>query len=108
MSEDKNVFDRLKERGEEVLTQVSAEVMSNPRFAKAVEGALRGKEMVEDAVARALKGMNLPTRTELRKVVSRIEALEAEVSSLKKRAGARGSAGKASSRPKATGSKKKR
>jgi len=103
LSEDKNVFDRLKERGEEVLTQVSAEVMSNPRFAKAVEGALRGKEMVEDAVARALKGMNLPTRSELRKVVSRIEALEAEVAALKKRAGAK----KAASRPKAAAKKKR-
>ena len=55
MSEDKGLFDRLKERGEELLTQVSAELMQNPHFMKAMEGAMRGKEKLDEAVARALK-----------------------------------------------------
>jgi hypothetical protein len=105
LREDRNVFDRIKERGEEVLTQVSAELMSNPAFTKAVEGAMRGKEMAGDAVGKALKGMNLPTRTDLKKALARIEALEAEVAALKKRAGGKG---KASPKPSASAKGKKK
>ena len=83
MTIDKNLLDRLKSRGEEVFTQVSAELMQNPRFMKAMEGALRGKEKVEDAVARAIKTMNVPTRTEFKKALKRIEALEKELAALK-------------------------
>jgi len=86
VSDDKNVFERLRERGEEVFTQFSGELMSNPQFARAVEGALRGKEVVESAVGRTLKGMNVPTRGELKRAIGRIEALEAEVAALKSRA----------------------
>jgi len=43
MTIDRGLLDRLRSRGEEVLTQVSAELMSNPRFLKAMEGAMRGK-----------------------------------------------------------------
>ena len=87
MSEERSIFDRLKERGEEVFTQLSGELMSNPHFMKAMEGALRGKAMVDEGVARALKTMNVPTRGDFKKVLARLEALEAEVAGLKKRAG---------------------
>jgi polyhydroxyalkanoate synthesis regulator phasin len=83
MTIDKNLLDRLKSRGEEVFTQVSAELMSNPRFMKAMEGALRGKEKVEDGVAQAIKTMNIPTRTEFKKALRRIDALEEELAGLK-------------------------
>jgi polyhydroxyalkanoate synthesis regulator phasin len=86
MTIDKNLLDRLKSRGEEVFTQVSAELMSNPRFMKAMEGALRGKEKAEDAVARAIKTMNIPTRTEFKRALRRIEALEEELAALKAKA----------------------
>ena len=89
MTVDRGLLDRLRSRGEEVLTQASAELMSNPRFLKAVEGAMRGKERVEEAVGQALKQMNVPTRTELKRALSRIETLEREVSSLKVKAKAR-------------------
>jgi polyhydroxyalkanoate synthesis regulator phasin len=85
MSDDRSIFDRLKERGEEVFTQVSGELMSNPHFMKAMEGALKGKEFVDEAATRALKSMNVPTRTDLKKALSRIEALEAEVAALRKK-----------------------
>ena len=40
MTIDHGLLGRLRSRGEEVLTQVSAELMSNPRFLKAMEGAM--------------------------------------------------------------------
>jgi polyhydroxyalkanoate synthesis regulator phasin len=83
VTEPRNVFDRLRARGEEVLSQVSAELMNNPQFAKAMGAAMRGKEKLDDAVGRALKTMNVPTRSEFKRAVSRIEALEAEVVALR-------------------------
>ena len=89
MTVDRGLLDRLRSRGEEVLTQASAELMSNPRFLKAMEGAMRGKERLEEAVGQALKQMNVPTRSELKRAISRIETLEREVASLKTKAKAR-------------------
>jgi hypothetical protein len=61
--------------------------MGNPRFVKAMQHALRGKERLDGAVARVLKTMNVPTRTEFKKAVRRIEVLEAELEALKSRVG---------------------
>jgi polyhydroxyalkanoate synthesis regulator phasin len=83
MTVDRGLLDRLRSRGEEVLTQVSAELMSNPRFTGAMERAMRGKEKLEEGVERVLKQMNVPTRTELKRALSRIETLEREVATLK-------------------------
>jgi polyhydroxyalkanoate synthesis regulator phasin len=101
MTVDRGLLGRLKTRGEEVLTQVSSELMSNPRFMKAMEGAMRGKEKLEDAVGQALKQMNVPTRTELKRALSRIESLEREVAALKARAKAGPAAPRAPRKPKA-------
>jgi len=95
MTVDRGLLDRLRSRGEEVLTQVSAELMSNPRFMKAMDGAMRGKERLEEGVGQALKQMNVPTRGELKRALSRIESLEREVAALKAKA-------KAKARPAAT------
>jgi hypothetical protein len=91
--QEKGLLDRLKERGEEVFTQLSGELMSNRHFVKAMEGAVRGKQRLDEAAARALKSMNVPTRTEFKKAVARIESLEEELVSL--RARVKASAGKA-------------
>jgi hypothetical protein len=92
--DDKGLLGRLKERGEEVFTQLSGELMSNRHFVKAMEGAMRGKEKLDEAAAKALKSMNVPTRTEFKKAVARIEMLEEELAAL--RARARASAAKSS------------
>ena len=89
MTVDRGLLDRIRSRGEEVLTLVSGELMSNPRFLKAMEGAMRGREKVEEAVGQALKQMNVPTRSELKRAVSRIETLEREVAALKAKAKSR-------------------
>jgi hypothetical protein len=101
---DGNVFDKLRAKGEEVFTQISAELMQNPRFVKAMqgaaEGAARGRETLDRGVARALKSMNVPTRADVKKMMSRIEALEAELGALKAKARPRA---RAVSRKKAAG-----
>jgi polyhydroxyalkanoate synthesis regulator phasin len=89
MTVDRGLLDRIRSRGEEVLTVVSGELMSNPRFLKAMEGAMRGREKIEEAVGQALKQMNVPTRSELKRAVSRIETLEREVAALKAKAKSR-------------------
>lgn len=86
MSDEGSVFDRLKARGEQVFAQVSSELMQNPQFLKAMQGALKGKEKLDEAAARALKTMNIPTRSEFRKAVKRIDTLEAELAALKTKA----------------------
>jgi polyhydroxyalkanoate synthesis regulator phasin len=93
--DDKGLLDRLKERGEEVFTQISGELMSNPHIMRAMEGAMKGKEKLEGAAAKALKTMNVPTRTEFKRALSRIEALEGELAGLKAKAKARPAAKKA-------------
>jgi len=82
------VFDFLRARGEEFLNQVSNELMSNPRFIQAMQAAVRGKEWVDDAVARALRTLNVPTRTEFNRAVARIDALERELAEAKRPAAA--------------------
>ena len=104
MTIDHGLLDRLRSRGEEVLTQVSAELMSNPRFMKAMEGAMKGKERLEEAVSQAVEKLNVPTRTELKRALSRIETLEREVVSLKAKLKARPAAART---PVATSAKSK-
>jgi polyhydroxyalkanoate synthesis regulator phasin len=86
MTVDSGFLNRLRSRGEEVLTQVSAELSSNPRFMQAMAGALRGKEKLDEAVSRGLRQMNVPSRSELKRALARIDALEREVAGLKAKA----------------------
>jgi polyhydroxyalkanoate synthesis regulator phasin len=86
MTEARGVFERLRARGEEVFAQISNELMSNEHFVKAMQGAMRGKQKLDQAAARALKTMNVPTRTEFKRAVQRIEALERELADVKAKA----------------------
>ena len=88
-SESRGVFERLRARGEEVFAQVSSELMNNEHFVKAMQSAMRGKEKLDQAAARALKTMNVPTRTEFKRAVQRIDVLERELAELKSKARAR-------------------
>ena len=73
----------LKERGEGVLQDLSTELLKNPRFLKALQKAMQGKEALDSAAGRALKKANIPTRTEFKKSVKKVDALEREVAELK-------------------------
>jgi len=83
LSDENSVFGRWRARGEAVFNQVSEELMKNPNFVKAMQAAMKGKERVDVAVGQALKAMNVPTRSEFRRALSRIEALERELAALK-------------------------
>jgi polyhydroxyalkanoate synthesis regulator phasin len=84
MTIDRGLLDKLRSRGGEVLGQLSSELMSSPRFMKAVEGAMKGREKLEEAAASALKQMNVPTRGELKRASARIDTLEREVAELRR------------------------
>ena len=86
MTAERGMFDFLRTRGEEFLAQVSNELLGNPRFLKAMQAAMRGKEWVDEAVAQALRTMNVPSRTEFKRALSRIEALEREIADVRREA----------------------
>lgn len=79
----KGVFDRLREQGEGLVARVSAELMQNPQFMKALSAAWAGKAKLDEGVGRALKQIDIPSRSEFKKALSRIEALERQVEALK-------------------------
>lgn len=83
MTVDPGFLNRLRSRGEDVLTQVSAELSSNPRVIRAMAGAMRGKEKLEQAVSRVLRQMNVPSRSDLKRALARIDVLEREIAALK-------------------------
>ena len=84
MRQPKDMFDFLRSKGTALVTQVSDELMSSPNFMRAVETAYRGKERLNGAVGQALKTMNVPNRSEFKKAVARIEALERELADRKR------------------------
>jgi hypothetical protein len=77
------MFEKLKERGEEMLSQISDEVVNSPYFHRAMEGVMKGRQQLTEAAAQALKQMNIPTRTEFKKAMSRIDTLEQEINTLR-------------------------
>lgn len=79
MYEENSIFGRLRARGEEFFSQISGELMKNPQFVSAMQAAVWGKEKLDEAVAQGLKAMNVPTRTEFKRALDRIEALERQV-----------------------------
>ena len=79
MKEPREMFDFLRSKGTALVAQVSDELMKNPRFLSAMETAYRGKVHLDGAVGKALKTMNVPTRSEFKRAVARIEALEREL-----------------------------
>ncbi|HEY8234618.1 MAG TPA: hypothetical protein VIJ10_18270 [Vicinamibacteria bacterium] len=103
MADDPGFLNRLRSRGEEVLTQVSAELSSNPRFMQAMAGALKGKEKLEQAVAQVLRQMNVPSRGELKRAIARIDALERELAALKPKPRAKRAVKKRGARGRASG-----
>ena len=86
MSGNRTVFDALRARGSAFVSLVSNELMGNPAFLKAMQTAYRGGERINDAVGKALKTMNVPSRTEFKRLAARVEALEAELAALRERA----------------------
>ena len=51
--------------------------------------AVCGKEWIDQAVAQALRTMNVPTRSEFKRALARIDVLERELADVKRQAAAR-------------------
>ena len=83
MREPRHMFDILRSKGSAFIAQVGDDLMSNPSFLRALETAYRGKERVNAAVGHALKTMDVPTRTEFKRALARIDALERELAERK-------------------------
>ena len=77
--EPKTMFDFIRTRGSAFVSLVSNELMSNPAFLKAMQTAYRGGERLNGAVEQALKTMNVPSRSEFKRLVARVDALEREL-----------------------------
>jgi len=77
------LFSQLRSRGEEVLTEVSNNLMANPAFIEVLKKGVAAKEEIDKRVAEALKTMNLATRKDVSRLEHRVAALEAELSELK-------------------------
>ncbi len=75
--------DALK-KGEEIFQTVSGRLLEQPVVAKAFEAAMVGKSKVDEGVAKALKRMNVQTRSEFKSLRSRVDGLEVQVSELRK------------------------
>ena len=88
MKDSEGVLGRIKAQGEKYLNQISGELLANPQFMKAMQTAFRGKEKLDEAVGQALEAMNVPTRTEFKRAVARIDALERELAGLEQSAAA--------------------
>ena len=99
MSENRTLFDALRARGNAFVSLVSNELMGNPAFLKAMQTAYRGGERINDAVGKALKTMNVPSRTEFKRLAGRVEALESELAALRERTPPAAPAGKPAARP---------
>ena len=89
MSQRDSVFERLRTGTGGVISQLSSELMRSPAFVKAVQQALKGRELLDQVVARVRKQADIPTRSEFQRVVARIESLEDELARVKKAARAR-------------------
>jgi len=81
-----SLFSQIRSRGEEFLTEVSNNLMSNPSFIEVLKKGVAAKEEVDKRVAEALKTMNVASRKETAKLEHRIAALEAEIAEMKSKA----------------------
>ena len=75
-----NVWQWLVEAGEETVSQVAGEVLQNPRVTEAVAGAIKRaaetKGQVDKNLERVLSALNVVTRSDHEKLLSRVEALQ--------------------------------
>lgn len=74
-----SLFKSLRTRGEELVAEISNNLLANPAFIEMLKKGMAVKEVVDQQVAQALKRMNLVTRKDLQKLEQRLAALEAQL-----------------------------
>jgi len=75
-----SLWQRLVGAGEDRLGQFAEEILASPHVTEALASALRraagAKGQVDRNMQAVLSALNLPTRTDLNKVVNKVEALQ--------------------------------
>jgi len=84
--DDRNLFQRLREMGEEQLNRLLEELMSSPRFTdvlgKTLHQALATKGTVDRNMQTILSLLNLPSKADYKKLATKIEALQGSLVNL--------------------------
>jgi hypothetical protein len=80
MNEEKTLFERLYEAGEENLARFAKEVLAHPTFAAAMEKAFRNAAATKGKIDRnmsALLGiLNIPSKGDYTKLLAKVEAVQ--------------------------------
>jgi hypothetical protein len=78
-----SLFEQIRARGENFLTEVSNNLMANPAFIEVLKKAVAAREEVDKKVADGLRAMNVVTKKDLHRLESRVAELEQQLESLK-------------------------
>src|SRR5215510_3876137 len=86
MKEEKTLFEKLYESGEEHLTRFAKEVLSHPSFASAMEKAFRSaaatKGKVDQNVDALLGLFNIPSKSDYNKLLAKVETVQGSLVNL--------------------------
>jgi polyhydroxyalkanoate synthesis regulator phasin len=84
--DDRSLFQRIRELGEEQLNRVLDDVMSSPRFAdilgKTIQQAMATKGTMDRNMQTILSLLNLPSKADYKKLATKIEALQGSLVNL--------------------------
>jgi hypothetical protein len=84
--DDRNLFQRIRELGEEQLNRVFEDVMSSPRFTDILgdtfQQAMSTKGTVDRNMQTILSLLNLPSKADYKKLVTKVEALQGSLVNL--------------------------
>src|SRR4051812_518977 len=86
MKEEKTLFEKIYEAGEEQLTRFAKEVISHPTFSAALEKALRNaattKGKMDRNVSTLLGLFNIPSKADYSKLLAKVEAVQGSLVNL--------------------------
>ncbi len=84
--EEKSLFEKLYEAGEEQVSRLAKEATTHPSFASAIEKTLRSaletKGKVDQNINHVLGLLNLPSKADYNKLLAKIETLQGSIVNL--------------------------
>jgi hypothetical protein len=84
--DERNLFERIREVGEEQLSRIFEDVMSSPRFTdllgKTLRQAMSTKGTVERNMQAILGLLNVPSKADYKRLVTKVEALQGSLVNL--------------------------
>ena len=86
MAEEKTVFERLYELGEENFARFVEEMLTSPVFAQSLDRSLRNaaetKEKVDQNITALLSLLNLPSKADYDRLAAQVETLQGSLVNL--------------------------